>query len=159
MPDANSTSEGRRAFFTRDRIAGIVLVLCAAVIAWESRVLPLGTWRNPGAAYMPLLTAAVLAAMAALVAWRGGGPPLRAMAWPEARHAAMLIAGCAFAAWALERLGYRLTTMILLVFFLGVLERRSPLAVAAVALGLSFGSFYLFSDLLRVPLPRGPWGF
>jgi hypothetical protein len=24
---------------------------------------------------------------------------------------------------------------------------------------MSLGSFYLFSDLLRVPLPRGPWDF
>ncbi len=158
MPDRPNTNEGR-AFLTRDRFAGIVLILCAAGIAWEAMALPLGTWRNPGAAYMPLLTAAVMAAMAAVVAWQGGGPALRAMAWPEARHAAMLIAACAFAAWGLERLGYRLTTMILLVFFLGLLERRHPLAVAAVALGLSLGSFYLFSDLLRVPLPRGPLGF
>lgn len=143
---------------TRDRVAGIVLVLVAVAIAWEARVLPLGTLRNPGAAYMPLLTAALMALMGAIVAWQGGGPAFRAMAWPEARHAALLIAACAFAAWALERLGYRLTTAMMVVFFLGVLERRNPLAVAAAAIGLSFGSFYLFSDLLRVPLPRGPWG-
>jgi putative tricarboxylic transport membrane protein len=149
----------RLPFLNRDRIAGIVLVLVALAIAWESRALPLGTWRNPGAAYMPLLTACVLGLMGALVALRGGGPALRALAWPEARHAALLLAACAFAAWALERLGYRLTTAILVVFFLGVLERKHPLVTVAVALGLSLGSFYLFSDLLRVPLPRGPWGF
>jgi putative tricarboxylic transport membrane protein len=159
VPDSPITSGKDRAFLTRDRFAGIVLVLCAAVIAWEARALPLGTLRNPGAAYMPLITAALLALMGALVALRGGGPALRTLAWPEAGHAMMLLAGCAFAAFALERLGYRLTTMILAAFFLGVLERRHPLAVAAVALGLSLGSFYLFSDLLRVPLPRGPWGF
>jgi hypothetical protein len=121
--------------------------------------LPVGTWRNPGAAYMPLLTAGLLGLMAALVAVRGGGPPLAALGWPEARHAVLLLAACAFAAWALERLGYRLTTALLVVFFLGVMERRRPLVAVAVALGLSLGSFYLFSDLLRVPLPRGPWDF
>ena len=144
---------------TRDRVAGIMLVLAAATIAWESRVLPLGTWRSPGAAYMPLLTAAVLGLMGSVIALRGGGPPLRALAWPEARHAALLLAACAFAAWALERLGYRLTTAIMALFFLAVLERRNPVAAVIVALALSFGSFYLFSDLLRVPLPRGPWNF
>jgi hypothetical protein len=142
---------------TRDRIAGIVLILAAAAIAWESRVLPLGTWRNPGAAYMPLLTAAVLGLMGLVIALRGGGPALQAMAWPEARHAALLLAACAFAAWALERLGYRLTTALMVLFFLFVLERRNPVAAVAVALALACGSFYLFSDLLRVPLPRGPW--
>ena len=34
-----------------------------------------------------------------------------------------------------------------------------PLAVAAVAIGFSLLSFYLIGDVLRVPLPRGPWGW
>lgn len=159
MIETPDTGSSRSAFLSRDRFAGIVLIVVAGLIAWQAMALPLGTWRNPGPAYMPLLTAAVMALMAAVVVWQGGGLPLRAMPWPEVRHAALLIAGCAFAAWALERLGYRLTTMILLVFFLGLLERRHPIAVAAVALALPLGSFFLFSDLLRVPLPRGPWGF
>jgi hypothetical protein len=148
-----------QSFVSRDRVAGIVLVLTAIAIAWESRVLPLGTLSRPGAAYMPLVTAAALGLMGALIALRGGGPALRALAWPEARHAAFLLAACAFAAWALERLGYRLTVLLMVVFFLGLLERRPPIVVAAVALGLSLGSFYLFSHLLRVPLPLGPWNF
>ena len=148
-----------RPFLTRDRVAGIALIIFALAIAWESRALPLGTWRNPGAAYMPLLTAVLLGLMGLLVAMRGGGPALAAVEWPEVRHALLLLGSCAFAAAALERLGYRITTAILVVFFLGVMERKHPAAVLAVALGLSLGSFYLFSDLLRVPLPRGPWGF
>jgi hypothetical protein len=144
---------------TRDRVAGIVLVLAAAAIAWESRVLPLGTLYRPGAAYMPLVTAAALGFTGMLIALRGGGPSLRALAWPEVRHAAFLLAACAFAAWALERLGYRLTVALMVAFFLGVMERRPPLAVLAVALGLSLGSYYLFANLLRVPLPLGPWNF
>jgi hypothetical protein len=146
-------------FFARDRVAGIVLMLAAAAIMWESRVLPLGTLHRPGPAYMPIVTACVLALMGALVALRGGGPSVRALVWPEARHAAFLLGACAFAAYGLERLGYRLTTAIMVVFFLGLLERRHPLAVLATAAGLSLGSFYLFSNLLRVPLPLGPWNF
>ena len=137
MSDRQTTTP----FFTRDRVAGIVLVLVAIAIAWESRVLPLGTLYRPGPAYMPLVTASILGLMGALVALRGGGPSVGALAWPEARHAALLLAACAFAAWSLERLGYRLTTAIMVVFFLGLLERRNPLAVIAVALGLAFGSF------------------
>jgi hypothetical protein len=151
------TDPASSSFLTRDRVAGIVLVLVAVAMAWESRLLPLGTWRNPGAAYMPLLTAAVLGLMGLVVALRGGGPALQAIAWPEARHAALLLGACAFAAWALERLGYRITTALMVLFFLGVLERRNPIAAVVVALALAFGSVYLFSDLLRVPLPRGPW--
>jgi hypothetical protein len=148
----------RATFFTRDRVAGVMLVLAALAIMWESRVLPLGTLHKPGPAYMPVVTACVLGVLGAFIALRSGGPSIGALAWPEARHAALLLSACAFAAWALERLGYRLTTAIMVVFFLGLLERRHPIAVLATALGLSFGSFYLFSNLLRVPLPLGPWG-
>ena len=145
---------------TSDRVAGSALVLLAVVTAWETRRLPLGTLHNPGPGYMPLLLAIILGALGMLVALRGGSaPPLGTLRWPEAPHATAILLGCALAAFALERLGYRLTVIILLAFLLGVMERKRPAVVTAVALGLSLGSFFLFSNLLRVPLPRGPWGF
>ncbi|MBI2153153.1 MAG: tripartite tricarboxylate transporter TctB family protein [Candidatus Rokubacteria bacterium] len=145
--------------FTSDRIAGSALVLLAVVTAWETRRLPLGTLHNPGPAYMPLLLALILGSLGLVVALRGGGSPaLGALRWPEAGHAVAILAGCAFAALTLERLGYRLTVFVVLAFLLGFVERKRPAVVAAVALGLSFSSYFLFSNLLRVPLPRGPWG-
>ncbi|MBI2526826.1 MAG: hypothetical protein HYY95_03785 [Candidatus Rokubacteria bacterium] len=48
--------------------------------------------------------------------------------------------------------------LLLLGFLLRVVERRHLPAAAAFAVGLAWGSFHLFSTLLRVPLPRGPWG-
>lgn len=156
---AGTADRARASWLTRDRLAGFVLVAVAAAIAWETRSLPLGSLHEPGPGYLPLITAVLMGGFGVLVALRGGGPALGAMKWPEARHALALLGACAFAAFALERLGYRLTTLALLVFFLGVIERRRPLAIAVVALGLSLGTFYIFADLLRVPLPRGPWGF
>jgi len=38
-------------------------------------------------------------------------------------------------------------------------ERLRPWLTLALALGLSLGTFWLFDSLLRVPLPRGGWGF
>jgi hypothetical protein len=144
---------------TSDRLAGSALVLLAVVTAWETRRLPLGTLHNPGPAYMPLLLALILGALGLVVALRGGSSvPVSSLRWREARHAAAILLGCAFAALALERLGYRLTVLVVVAFLLSVMERKRPALVAAVALSLSFGSFFLFSNLLRVPLPRGPWG-
>ena len=37
-------------------------------------------------------------------------------------------------------------------------ERKSIVTAAAFAIAFSASSFYLFETLLRVPLPRGPWG-
>lgn len=144
---------------TRDRVAGLALLLLALLWAWETRQLPLGTLRDPGPGYMPMLLAIILGALGLLVALRGArSPSFGSLRWPEAGHASAILLGCAFAAFALERLGFRLTVVVLLVFLLGALERKRPAVVAAVALGLAFGSFFLFSNLLKVPLPRSPWG-
>jgi hypothetical protein len=76
----------------------------------------------------------------------------------EAGRAVVILVACGVATLALERLGYRITVIALLVFFVGVVERKPPVAVALVALGFSFASYYLVADLLHVPLPTSPWG-
>jgi hypothetical protein len=145
---------------TTDRISGTALFLLALFTAWETRRLPLGTLHNPGPGYMPMLLAVILGGLGLVVVLVGGGSPLfSSLRWHEAGHAVAIIVGCAFAALALERLGYRRTGLLLLIFLLGVMERKRPLVALAMAVGLSLGSFYLFSNLLKVPLPRGPWDF
>jgi len=145
---------------TRDRCAGVAILVFSLAVMWETRVLPLGNFHKPGPGYMPMLLAIVLAVMGALVVLGGGNsPPLRALAWPEKSHALAILAGCAFTALAMERLGYRLTVILLLAFLLWVVERKRPAVVVGTALGLSLGTFYLFSTLLKVPLPLGPGGF
>jgi len=97
--------------------------------------------------------------MGLLVALSGGSStPLKKIEWSEASRAALILIGCGVAAFALERLGYRITIAAMLVFFLGVLERRKPAMVIAVAFGFPLLSFYVFATLLRLPLPVSPWG-
>lgn len=142
-----------------DRVAGLMLLALALYIGIANREYPMGSLLEPGPGYMPLLIAVFLGAMGILIAlWGGDSPTLRAIGWPEARRAALILVVCAVGAFALERIGYRLTMVAILVFFLGVVERRRPLPVALVSLGFAFGSFFLFSTLLRVQLPRSPWG-
>ena len=137
-----------------------MLAALAALVAWQNRAYPLGALQDPGPGYTPLVIAAFLGAIGLLIALRGGSSqPLGEMQWPEAPRAAMILAACAAATYALEPLGYRITIAALLVFFLGVMERRKPLMVAAVAIGFSLLSYYLIATLLRVPLPRGPAGW
>ncbi len=145
---------------TRDRIAGIALLLFSLAVMWEDRALPLGTFHKPGPGYMPMVLAIALAAMGILVALGGGdSPPIASLTWTEGKHALGILAGCGFTALALERLGYRLTMIILVGFLLWVIERKRPAVVVLAALGLSLATFYLFSSLLKVPLPLGPGRF
>ena len=149
----------RQSMLTTDRIGGSALCLLALFVMWESRALPPGTWRQPGPGYFPVLLAALLLVLGALVWAMGGGAANAAgVGWSEARHAALILAVGAFVCLGLERAGYRLTMLAALLFLVRLVERKSLLASAAFALALSFGSYYLFDTLLRVPLPRGAFG-
>ena len=144
---------------TTDRASGSALLALALGVAWESRRLPLGTHHGPGPGYFPLLLAAALAVLALAIVVRGRAAlPLASLDWSEAPRAAGVVAAAAFAALALERLGYRLTVLAVLLFLLGAVERRRPWVVGLVAGAMAFGSFWVFHSLLRVPLPRGPFG-
>ena len=143
-----------------DQLSGLMLVALALFVGFENRTYPLGSLQEPGPGYTPLLIAVFLGAMGLLIALRGSGSPRFAETqWPEAKRAVLILVACGIATYALEAIGYRITIAALLVFFLGVLERRKPVWVATVAIGFSLLSFYLIGDLLRVPLPRGPWGW
>ena len=143
-----------------EQLSGLMLVALAAFVAWQNRTYPMGSLQDPGPGYTPLVISVFLGAVGLAIALRGGrSQPLGEMRWPEAPRAAMILAACAAATYALEPLGYRITIVALLVFFLGVMERRKPLMVAAVSVGFSLLSYYLIATLLRVPLPRGPAGW
>ena len=144
-----------------DRASGVALALLAAAVleeTWRLR-LPLGSLGNPGPAYMPavlaggLLVAGVLvAALSRSTATLGGA------GWSEWRHSVAIVIVCAFVALALERLGYRLTMGLAGAALLGVVERKGIVRTLLVAAGLAAGTYYLFDTLLRVQLPRGPFG-
>ena len=143
-----------------DQFSGLMLVALALYVGWENRAYPLGTLQEPGPGYLPLLIVIFLGTVGLLIAlWGVKSAPLASMKWTEATRAVVILVACAVAAFALERIGYRITVIAFLVFFLGVVERRRPLPVAAVALGFSLASYYVVGNLLHVPLPRSPWGF
>ncbi|MBI1726580.1 MAG: tripartite tricarboxylate transporter TctB family protein [Candidatus Rokubacteria bacterium] len=144
---------------TTDRIGGSAFCLLALFVMWESRALPLGTLRQPGPGYVPVLLAALLLILGALVwAMGGGAARVAGVGWGEARRALVILVVSVFICLGLERLGYRLPMLAALLFLVWLVERRNLLAATVFALALSFGSYYLFDSLLRVPLPRGPFG-
>jgi putative tricarboxylic transport membrane protein len=145
--------------FSIDRVAGVALVVLSIAVLVASRVLPFGSLRTPGPAFAPVVLALLLLFFGLLlVAIRGSSEPFRTLRWHEWRHAIAIVAAVVFFALALERLGYRITVAAALLFLLGVMERKSVLFTVVFALSVAAASFFLFSTLLRVPLPRGPFG-
>ena len=145
---------------TTDRISGSVLVIFSLLVIWQSRLLPLGTFRQPGPAYIPVLLASLLFIFGViLVATGGRAPAFSTVLWSERRQALAIFLACILAVFGIERLGYRLTVLLVLGFLLKLVEMRGWALSAILSLVLAFGSFYLFHTLLRVPLPLGPLGF
>ena len=144
---------------TVDRVAGMALVLIGLVTIWESRVYPLGSLHRPGPAYMPVLLASLLIVFGGAVFAMGArARRLVELGWPEWRHALAIFGVCVFAAWGLERLGYRLTMAVVVIFLLRIVERKGWALGLALTVVMAWGSFLVFDTLLRVPLPRGLFG-
>jgi len=145
---------------TTDRISGVLLLFLGLLVAWEDRVLPLGTHSRPGPGYFPLLLAILLGILSIFLILRGHtSPHFRSIRWEEKKHA-LAILGCSLlATFGIERLGYRITMIIVLGFLFGVVERLKLWQAFILTIGLSLGSFWLFDRLLRVVLPRGGFGF
>jgi putative tricarboxylic transport membrane protein len=143
-----------------DQFSGLMLVAFAAYVVWASQRYPTGTIHQPGPGFMPLALAIFLGVMGLLIAAGGArSRPLLGMRWTEAKRAVTILLAASVGVYALEDIGYRLTTMVLMIFLMGVIERKPPLMVAILSIGFSFASYYVVADLLLVPLPLSPWGF
>ena len=144
---------------TIDRVSAVVLLALALLVFWESRSLPLGGLARPGPAFLPVILASLLAGIALVILARGGrSARLASLQWSEARHAAVVLVTCIFAVVALERLGYRITMAVILLFLLLVIERNRPVVALSLALGVPLVSYWFFTRL-GVLLPTGPLGF
>ena len=132
------------------------VALFALFVLWESRELPLGTMRQPGPSFVLVLLAALLLIFAIVIAVTGGrSERFRALRWRELPHAAAILAVSAFSALALERLGYRITVLLVLLFLVKFLEKKSWLSTAVAAVTLSFGSLEKLVSLMQeTPIDR-----
>ena len=142
-----------------DQVAGAFFTAFSLLVLWETRKIPFGFLAEPGPGAMPTILAfTLLACSVALIIGGRSGKRAAAIQWTEWRHAGFILGTCAFMALALERLGYRLTIFIALLTLVSVLERKGWIAGVVFAGCFSFGTYYLFSALLHVPLPKGPFG-
>jgi hypothetical protein len=143
-----------------DQASGAALALAGAAIAWQSWQYPLGSVSAPGPGYLPFALGIALLAFGAFIALAGGrSSPFGWQRFDDGPKGLAILAGLAFAALALERLGYRITIAVLLVYYLGVLERRPWVRTLVLTAVVALGSHHLFARWLRVPLPVGVFGF
>lgn len=142
-----------------DQVAGVVTVLLSLYVGFAAREYPFGTIAEPGPGFLPVLLAIVLGAFGLILAISGSVRAGRQhIAFDDLPHAAIILIALGAAALAMERVGYRITIAVMLSVFLALIERRNVIAALVISAVMAFGSFYLINNVLRVPLPLGPWG-
>ena len=106
---------------TIDQVAGAVFAVFSLLVLWETRTIPFGFLAEPGPGAMPTLLAVTLLVCSIAVVI-GGRASTRAadVQWTEWRHAVAILGMCAFMALALERLGYRLTILVVLLVLVSI---------------------------------------
>jgi len=161
-------SAGQRGASRRigDLTAAALLVAVGLAFLWRSLVeTPIGGSANPGPGAAPLLLAVLLVAFSiwtAVVAGTGAaedGASQEPSGRRGLRHAVFVLVAIAFAAGAIDTLGYRATVLAVLLFLLGVVERKPILIALLLSLVLAFGTYALFVRVMRIPLPTGVFGF
>ena len=143
-------------------VAAVLLTL-AGYIFLAAGTLPFGTMRVPQTAFFPKTLAVLLGIMSVILLARTlagrealrGGEKIETQGWIRIAVTLMTLAGFAL---ALERLGFLLTTFLLMILLLHAIEAQSWRKVAVVALATSLISYAIFSWLLGVPLPAGLLG-
>jgi putative tricarboxylic transport membrane protein len=138
--------------------AAIAFAALFAFFIFESLQLSLTDRLGPGPGFFPfwLGVLGALLALALLVQLqlrKGGRSDAVTFDRAGTRNVALVLAGLAVASGALEAAGFRLAMFTLLAYLLLVLGVRRWLAIALFAAAGSFGVYYVFYDLLRVPLP------
>jgi putative tricarboxylic transport membrane protein len=147
------------------QITGVLFLLLAAFIAWESLELKFYTHLGPGPGFFPFWLALVLGTLAVLMileaTFRRPDPMPAGFLASRAgylRMGAIVLALTATTA-LMNVLGFRLTMLGVFIFLLYALGRPTLIVTLLVSVAGSFGVFHVFDRWLRVQLPTGFFGF
>ncbi len=146
-----------------DVTIALILTGLAAFILLEAGKLSFGSMRVPRTAFFPIILATLLLILSLILlgqALRGArtvrGPDrIEAEGWYRIGATLVTLVGFAL---VLERLGFLLSTFLLMVLLLRAIEPQAWPKVIAVALVTSLVVYAIFGWLLGIPLPAGVLG-
>ncbi len=151
------------------QITSIVFILFSALIAREALDLRYYTSLGPGPGFFPFWLAMIMIVLASFMFYHatfGQSAPMPADFFASKAgylKALAVIVSNIFVVVAMDDLGFRLVMAIFFVWLLMTLGRQRGVRgwvtmIAVTALG-SWGAFWMFNDMLKVPLPIGTFGF
>ncbi len=145
-----------------DRIASLVWFFFAVYICVESLRLPLGTWRDPGAGFLPLGAGLCLGVLSGIDFYISRSRRPREGSWYSKerwKSLLLILLGLIAYSFFLDSLGFVLTTFLLLVVLFRFVEPQSWKVVIGGSLAASVASYVVFEIWLKTQLPKGFLGF
>ena len=143
-------------------IVTLFWIALGILICYEATRLGLGSVTEPGSGFIFFWSGLILVILSLVVlaeSLRSAEdivPEAREMNWVKI---ALVLLALVLYAFFLERLGFVLTTFVLLCFLLGWIERTSWVRSFGVATAATMGSFAIFELWLKIRLPKGIFGF
>ena len=146
------------------QIAGAVIVVFSIAVIVESLSLSYFVELGPGPGYFPFWISVFVGTLGGVMIYGATFrtvDPLPSDFVPPRAGALRVLAVSVGLLWTIllmEPLGYRLTFLVFFLLLVPILGYRNVPAVVLVALGGSFGTYYLFDTVLTLALPTGPFG-
>ena len=132
------------------------------LLCYGATRLGLGSVTEPGSGFIFFWSGLILVVLSLLVVVEslrsldGTVQETAEMNWAKI---ALVLLSLLLYAFFLERLGFVLTTFVLLCFLLGWIERTNWVRSFGIASGAALGSFAIFELWLKIRLPKGIFGF
>jgi putative tricarboxylic transport membrane protein len=148
-----------------DRISGSFWLLFSLFISYESYKLGLGTVNQPGPGFLFFWTGIVVAILAITVIVKSlkkfsqEEVTDKAFGRSNVKKVVLVLAALFLYAFLMEWLGFFISTLLLFVFLLGVIEKKKWWFAVGVSVVVTALSYLLFETGLQSQLPKGILGF
>ena len=142
--------------------SAIFWIAVGILVCYGATRLGLGSVTEPGAGFIFFWSGLILVLLSLMVlaeSVRSSEDTVQEMGkmnWPKI---ALVLLSLLFYAFFLERLGFALTTFVLLSFLLGWIERINWTRSVGVASAAALACFAIFELWLKIRLPKGIFGF
>ncbi len=143
----------------KDVWGGALMLALGIGVGWQARHYELGSLRQMGPGYFPLVLGVLLAVVGGLILLGGLRTAPAAPAAPFSWRAPVAICAGLSAFAVLGRWGGLLPASFVSVFLAALGDRRNnPAAAAALAAAMTLAALVVFHFVLRIQLPLFRWG-
>ncbi len=148
-----------------DRISSVFWLLFAIFVGIESKRLGLGTLHEPGPGFLFFGASLALGIMSLVVlirAWmskKTEGAQIAIFGGENIPKILLVLVSLFLYAFFMETLGFIVVTLLLLIFLLGIIEKKKWGYTIFVSTGVTVIAYLIFEIWLRSQLPRGLLGF